>query len=148
MNFKSREHEKLVEELTIGEVAQQAGIHASAIRYYESVEILPAPRRINGQRRYDTHVFERLAVIQMAQQAGFTVSEIRTLFNGFTAETPASVRWEALSRQKLIEVNALLQRVQAMKQLIEEGLLRCRCLTLDECAHYIHNQGNCETSNP
>jgi MerR family redox-sensitive transcriptional activator SoxR len=148
VNFKSRGNEKLVQELTIGEVAQQAGIRASAIRYYESVEILPAPRRINGQRRYDSRIFERLAVIQMAQQAGFTVSEIHTLFNGFSAETPASARWEALSRQKLIEVDALLQRVQSMKQLIEEGLLRCRCLTLDECARHIHNQGNCETPHP
>ncbi len=137
-----------MEGLTIGEVAQRAGIRASAIRYYESVEVLPAPRRINGHRRYDSRVFERLAVIQMAQQAGFTVSEIRTLFNGFTTETPASVRWQALASQKLVEVDALMRRVQAMKQLLEEVLLRCRCLTLDECAKYICDQGEGETLAP
>lgn len=134
-----------MEELTIGEVAQRAGIHASAIRYYESVKVLPEPRRINGRRRYDSSVLDRLAVIQMAQQAGFKVSEIRTLFNGFTTETPASVRWQELAGRKLVEVDALLRRVQAMKRLLEEELLRCRCLTLDECAHYIRDQGDGET---
>ena len=131
-----------MEALTIGEVAQRAGIRTSAIRYYESVDILPAPLRINGRRRYDSRVFDRLAIIQMAQQAGFTVSEIRALFNGFAADTPAAERWQALARQKLVEVDALLLRTQAMKQLLEEKLLRCRCLTLDECARCIHDQGN------
>lgn len=137
-----------MEELTIGTVAQQAGIRASAIRYYESVELLPAPRRINGRRLYDSSVLDRLAIIQMAQHAGFTVSEIRTLFNGFTPETPASVRWEALARQKLTEVDALILRAQAMKRVLEEELLRCRCLTLDECASYIRDQAEGETLVP
>ena len=137
-----------MEEFTIGEVAQQAGIRASAIRYYESVDVLPAPQRINGRRRYDSRVFERLAVIQMAQQAGFTVAEIRTLFNGFPAETPASARWEALAQQKLVEVDALILRARAMKRVLEEELLRCRCLTLDECTRCIREQGEGETPVP
>jgi MerR family transcriptional regulator, redox-sensitive transcriptional activator SoxR len=134
-----------MEELTIGEVAKQAGIRASAIRYYESVEVLPAPQRVNGRRRYDSRVLERLAVIQIAQQAGFTVAEIRTLFNGFAPETPASTRWEALAQQKLAEVDTLIRRAQAMKRVMEEELLRCRCLTLDECARCIRDQGKGET---
>jgi MerR family transcriptional regulator, redox-sensitive transcriptional activator SoxR len=137
-----------MEEFAIGEVARRVGIRASAIRYYESVEVLPAPQRINGRRRYDARVFDRLAVIQIAQQAGFTVAEIQTLFNGFTTETTASARWEVLARQKLVEVDALMSRVQAMKGILEEILLRCRCLTLDECAQCIRDQGEGETLAP
>ncbi len=137
-----------MEEFAIGEVARRVGIRASAIRYYESVEVLPAPERINGRRRYDARVFDRLAVIQMAQQAGFTVAELRTLFNGFTTETTASARWEVLARQKLVEVDALMRRVQAMRGILEEILLRCRCLTLDECAQCIRDQGEGETLAP
>ena len=130
-----------MEELTISEVAERAGIRASALRYYESVEVLPTPQRVNGRRRYDSRVFDRLAIIQMAQEAGFTVAEIRTLFNGFTMETTASARWETLARQKLVEVDALMIRAQTMKRILEEQLLRCRCLTLDECAQSIRDQG-------
>ena len=137
-----------MEEFAIGEVARRVGIRASAIRYYESVEVLPAPQRINGRRRYDARVFDRLAVIQMAQQAGFTVAELQTLFNGFTTETTASARWEVLARQKLVEVDALMRRVQAMRGILEEILLRCRCLTLDECAQCIREQGEGETLAP
>ena len=114
-----------MEELTIGEVAERAGVRASALRYYESVEVLPTPQRVNGHRRYDSRVFDRLAIIQIAQEAGFTVAEIRTLFNGFTMETTASARWETLARQKLVEVDALMIRAQTMKRILEEQLLRC-----------------------
>jgi MerR family transcriptional regulator, redox-sensitive transcriptional activator SoxR len=137
-----------MEEFTIGEVAQRAGIRASAIRYYESVGVLPAPRRINGRRRYDSSVLDRLAVIHMAQRAGFTVAEIQTLFNSFTTETPASARWEALAQLKLAEVDALIRRAQAMKRMLEEELLRCSCLTLDESARYLREQGEGETLIP
>ena len=36
-----------MEELTIGAVARQAGLRPSALRYYESIGLLPAPRREN-----------------------------------------------------------------------------------------------------
>jgi MerR family redox-sensitive transcriptional activator SoxR len=80
----------MVEELSIGEVARQVGIRASAIRYYEQAGLLPAPRRRSGQRRYDPDIIDRLALIEFAQQAGFTIGEIRTLFEGFEQETPMS----------------------------------------------------------
>lgn len=43
-----------------GEVAQQAGIQPSAIRYYESEGLLPAPERVNGRRKYDARVLQRI----------------------------------------------------------------------------------------
>jgi MerR family transcriptional regulator, redox-sensitive transcriptional activator SoxR len=135
-----------METLTIGEVAQRAGIRTSAIRYYESVGVLPAAQRINGIRRYDTSVFERLTIIQMAQQAGFSVSEMWTLFNGFATETPVSDRWQQLARQKLVEVEALIRHAQAMKRVLEEELLLCRCLTFEECVRCIHDEYEGETA--
>jgi hypothetical protein len=38
--------------LTIGQVAEQAGVRASRIRYYEQIGVLPQPDRIGGHRRY------------------------------------------------------------------------------------------------
>ncbi len=109
-------------ELTIGEVARRAGIRPSALRYYESVGLLPAPRRVGGQRLYGAGVLDQLAVIHLAQQAGFTVVEIRTLLHGFTADTPPPARWRALAERKLVEVDGLLRRVQLMKRLLEVSL--------------------------
>src|SRR5436309_2525630 len=129
-----------MEALTIGEVAKQAGIKASAIRYYESVGILPQPQRLHGHRRYDSGVLSRLTLIGVAQQAGFTIAEIHRLFEGFDGDVPASARWQELAHQKLIEVNALIAHAQDMKRLLEEGLLRCVCITLEECAVHFNEK--------
>lgn len=127
-----------MEELTISAVARRAGIRPSAIRYYESIHLLPAPRRSSGRRRYDASVLHRLALIQRAQEAGFTVAEIKSLFYDFAAEIPASERWQALAQRKLVEVEALIIRAQGMKRMLEECVLQCRCPSLEECARLIY----------
>ena len=122
-----------MEDLAIGEVARRAGLRPSAIRYYESVDLLPEPRRVRGQRRYDPSVLDHLAFIQISQDAGFTVAEMRDLIHGAAPGEPLSAHWQALAARKLAEIEALIARAQAMKTLLEEGI-RCECLTLHDCA--------------
>jgi MerR family redox-sensitive transcriptional activator SoxR len=136
----------MIEEMTISEVARNAKLRPSAIRYYESIGLLPAPQRVSGRRCYDGSVLQRLAVIQLAQEAGFSVAEIKRLFYDFDADTPASERWQALAAQKLAEVEALIARAQGMKRLLEECLLKCRCLSLEECARLIDERHGDEAS--
>ena len=126
-----------MESMSIGEVARNTGVRPSALRYYEGVGLLPLPERANGRRRYDgellREVLDRLAVVRVAKQAGFTISEIRTLLDGFSEDTPPSERWRILARDKLPEVEALVERALSMKDLLERGL-RCECLRLEECS--------------
>ena len=118
--------------LTISEVAKQAGIRASAIRYYESVGLLPPPQRVSGHRRYQADVLRRLAFIQAAQTVGFSVAEMRTLLQELDGGAPLSTRWQSLARQKLADVDALIERAQGMKRILEQGL-DCGCPDLEEC---------------
>ena len=80
-------------DLPIGEVARRAGIRPSALRFYESIGLMPAPKRVNGRRRYDESTVQMLRVVQLAQRAGFTVAEIQTLPHGFAPDTPPADRW-------------------------------------------------------
>ena len=121
-----------MEDWSIGEVARQAGLRPSALRYYESIGLLPAPRRVNGRRRYDPSTVQQLTVLQFARQAGFTIAEIQTLFHGFAAETPPAARWQALAEQKLCELDALIEQAQHMRQILKSGL-QCGCLRLEDC---------------
>ncbi|HEY8285143.1 MAG TPA: MerR family transcriptional regulator [Chloroflexota bacterium] len=123
----------MADDLTITFIARRAGIRASAIRYYESVGLLPAPARINGRRRYDSTILPRLALIATAQEMGFTIKEISTLMHGFDPDVPASARWRVLAAAKLKEVEALIERAEGMRQLLGEAL-SCGCLSLDSCA--------------
>lgn len=93
--------------LSIGQVARQAGLRPSAIRYYESIAVLPSPRRVDGQRRYDRTVLDRLAFIQIAQRLGFTLTEIQLLFHNREEDAPLSERWRGLANRKLAEVETL-----------------------------------------
>jgi MerR family transcriptional regulator, redox-sensitive transcriptional activator SoxR len=120
------------ETLTIGKVARQAGVSGPTMRYYESIGLLPAPRRVNGRRRYDASVLQRLRIIRVAQRAGFTLGEIRELFQAFPAGTTPAVRWESLARRKLAELDAQLARIEVMRGVLREGI-RCGCLTMEQC---------------
>lgn len=120
------------DQLSIGDVAQQVGVQPSALRYYESIGLLPAPQRVNGRRHYDADVLQRLSVIQLAKDAGFTITEIQTLLHGFEPDTPPSARWRALATEKLSELDAFIERAEAMKQLLKAGI-ECGCLRFEDC---------------
>ena len=116
--------------LSIGEVAKRAGLRPSALRYYEEVGLLSPSDRVSGRRHYDASVLDRLRVIACAQSAGFTIVEIRELLQG---EDGAQGAWRDLAERKLLELNALIDRAQATRRLLEDSL-QCACQSLEECA--------------
>jgi len=122
-----------MDDLSIGDVARRTGVRPSALRYYESIGLLSAPRRVNGRRRYDEDAVQRVRVIQLAQMAGFTIAEIQTLLNGFEPDTSPTARWQLLARQKLVELDKIIAHATQMKQVLESGL-SCGCLRMEECA--------------
>ncbi|MBV9787499.1 MAG: MerR family transcriptional regulator [Chloroflexi bacterium] len=135
-----------MEDLAIGEVARRAGIRTSAVRYYESIGLLPAPKRVSGRRRYTEDTVQILKVVQLAQAAGFTIAEIQILLNGFAPEAPPSARWQLLARQKLRELDAVIERTQIMKRILESSL-SCGCLRLEDCAALLAGDHNTQESN-
>ncbi len=118
--------------LSISQVARQAGVRPSTLRYYESIGLLPAPQRQSGRRRYDAGVFQRLEIIRTAQQAGFTLAELRVLFDDILTGASPATRWHELIGRKLQEMNALLLNVQSMKTLLED-IMRCDDESLEDC---------------
>ena len=121
-----------MEDLTISEVARRSGVQATTIRYYESINVLPAPRRANGRRRYDAAVVDRLAFIHIAQRLGFSLSEIGLLFEQRDTAVPLPERWQALAREKLADVDRLIRHAREVRQTLISGL-GCGCPNLDDC---------------
>lgn len=119
--------------LSIGEVAGQAGINVSAIRFYERQGLLPEPERVSGQRRYTVAVVQRLGIIDAAKQAGFTLDEVGVLLASTDQGAPAHEQLRALADRKLPEVDSLIERAQAMRDWLNTAST-CGCDTLDTCA--------------
>jgi MerR family redox-sensitive transcriptional activator SoxR len=121
--------------LTIGEIASRAGVRASRIRYYEQVGVLPPPERAGGQRRYSDDVLHRLAIIQVAQRAGLSLDEIRDLTHPENGQS-AGEGIRALAERKLPDIEALIERAQAVKRWLEIAQ-SCDCATVDACRLFV-----------
>jgi MerR family redox-sensitive transcriptional activator SoxR len=117
---------------TIGEVARQARLKPSAIRYYESVGLLPVPERESGQRRYGDDTLRRLQVIDVAKRAGFSLEEARVLLATGHGGPPAHAQLRELAERKLPEVDELIERARAMRAWLVSASA-CDCETLDVC---------------
>lgn len=64
--------------MRIGELADETGVSAKAVRFYERVGLLPAPARTpGGYRDYGRDAITRLRFIKSAQAIGLTLGEIR-----------------------------------------------------------------------
>lgn len=122
--------------LTIGEVAKQTGIAASALRYYEREGLIPRADRRGGKRVYNEDILDRLALIGVCKGAGFTIAEMQTLIRGFGRRTPPGHRWRKLAADKLGELEARIAEVERMKRVLEV-VTRCDCPTLEECSRAI-----------
>lgn len=118
--------------MRIGELAAQAGVRRSTIRYYERRGLLPAPRPLSGHRRYDAHALRRLRFVRLAQAAGMTLEEVRRLVDGFPVGTPAPQRWASVRTAKLAAIERRIAALQLAKRILR-GSARCRCRRLEEC---------------
>ena len=117
-------------QLAIGEVAGQAGMSASRIRYYEARGLLPAPERVSGKRRYESDVLRRLAIIDAAQRVGFGLEEIRDLLG--SRDELAHERLRQLALAKLPELDQLIERAVSVRRLLEI-CSECDCESIDVC---------------
>jgi MerR family redox-sensitive transcriptional activator SoxR len=122
--------------LSIGEVAEKAGTSISAIRFYEREGLLPAAERVSGQRRFTEETAQRLGIIDVAKQAGFSLEEIGILLTSIDEGAPAHQQLQALATRKLPEVNALIERAQAMRDWLTTAS-ECGCDSLESCALFV-----------
>jgi MerR family redox-sensitive transcriptional activator SoxR len=126
-------HEPL---LTIGEVAERAGVRTSHIRFYERVGVLPEAERVSGQRRYREEVLHRLSIIDVAQRAGLTLEEITPLTGPKNRSADASRHIRALADAKLPHIQALITRAQAVKHWLQVAQ-NCDCTSVDVCGLFV-----------
>ncbi len=118
--------------MRIGEVAKQAKISASALRYYEEIGLIPPPVRVNGQRQYDDTIFDRLKHIRLAQSVGFSLDEIYHLLHDDTTHQTLSARWKPLVVHKIHDIQTKIQHLHTNLQILARGL-DCSCTSFQDC---------------
>ena len=121
------------DELTIGAVAERAGVATSALRYYEAEGLIRSERADSGHRRFHRDVLRRIAFIRSAQQVGLSLEEIRaalaTLPNN---RTPNKSDWARLSKEWRPRVDEQIAQLERMRDRLT-GCIGCGCLSLQLC---------------
>jgi MerR family redox-sensitive transcriptional activator SoxR len=122
--------------LTIGEVAERAGVTTSALRYYESRGLIDAERTDGGQRRYHREVLRRIAFIGVAQTVGLSLDEIEAALARLPhGRTPTKADWERVSRSWQPRLDARIAELQRLRDELT-SCIGCGCLSLRACALY------------
>ncbi|MBP5946342.1 MULTISPECIES: MerR family transcriptional regulator [unclassified Pseudomonas] len=85
----------------IGQAAQRSGTTIKSIRHYESIGLLPTPRRQGNYRLYDQQSVELLIFIKCAKDMGFRLKELQAIFSGHHGEAmPWALAQQAIEAKK------------------------------------------------
>lgn len=128
--------------MRIGQLATRTGLTPSAIRFYESIGLLPpADRTSNGYRAYGEDAVLRLQILTLSQSFGLSLDSLRAVFlgaKGFSKdmmlgrledrldEIESSIRLLAEQRQELQRVHAALRNAWASGECVAPASLRRR----------------------
>lgn len=126
----------MTEGLSIGDLADRTGLAVSAIRFYETHDIVKPLRNKGGHRRYGRADIRRLSFVMAAQNLGFPLAEIaqhlRTLPDH---KAPTKADWTRISKTFRHKIDARIAALQELRDKLD-GCIGCGCLSLKACALY------------
>lgn len=125
--------------MNIGEVAERTGVPPKTIRYYEEIELIPAPARgDNGYRTYTDDAVHTLRFVASARNLGFTVEQCRALLALYRDKTRASADVKRVANEHIAEIDRRIDELQAMRKVLADLARRCHgderpdCPIIDE----------------
>ena len=115
-----------MEKLTIGKVANSAGINLETIRYYERIGLMPEPGRTgSGHRNYAAGHVRRLTFIRRARELGFTIEDIRALLELAEPGRVSCGEVQKIAARHLHNVRSKLADLAKMEQLLAKTVAQC-----------------------
>ncbi|GAA1937777.1 hypoxia response transcriptional regulator [Brevibacterium antiquum] len=107
--------------MRIGEVANAAGVSTKAVRFYEEIDLLPAPARsANGYRDYHPEILHRLGFITRGRRAGLSLSQVREILALHeTGQTPCAHVRETL-HQQLADLDEQIAALSALRATVAQ----------------------------
>lgn len=120
--------------LTIGEMSRRTGVAVSALRYYESLELIAAVRTSGNQRRFPRHMLRRVSLITVAKNLGVPLSDVQATFSSVPLDrTPSHEDWQRASRAWKRQLEERRRGIERL-ELELTGCIGCGCLSMKACA--------------
>lgn len=119
--------------MVIHELAQQSGMSAGTIRYYESIGLMPKPERsANNYRQYTSVDVERLRLIAGARGLGIPLADIADILRARDdGVAPCQRVLDALD-QRLVEIDRRIANLLALRETLDQLKRKGAALPLDD----------------
>jgi MerR family mercuric resistance operon transcriptional regulator len=109
--------------VTIGKLAEAAGVNVETIRYYQRRGLLQEPvKPLYGQRHYSLEQAKRVRFIKRAQALGFTLAEVGQLLLN---EARSCKTTRALAAHKLELIDEKMADLGAVRQALGKLVQQC-----------------------
>lgn len=110
--------------LTVSDVAAEAGVAPSAVRFYETYGVITATRTASNQRRFDRSAGCRIKVAKLAQRVGLTVREIAEVFADLPAD-PGPADWDRVANVLIAEAETRTAQLRSRLSDMRSGTRLC-----------------------
>lgn len=112
------------ETLTIGVLADAAGVNVETIRFYQRKDLMQEPDRpLGGIRRYGKADLARVRFIKSAQRLGFSLDEVGDLLKLEDGSHCTEARAQA--ERKLADVRERLADLRRIEAVLQDLVQRC-----------------------
>lgn len=110
--------------MTIGKLAQSAGVNVETIRYYQRLKLIDEPAKpLGGVRRYTGAAVARVKFIKRAQELGFALAEIQRLLSLEDPQSCGAAR--TLAAEKLALVESRVTDLVRLRGVLKDLIGRC-----------------------
>jgi Cu(I)-responsive transcriptional regulator len=120
--------------MNIGEAAQESGVSAKMIRYYEETGLVPKPSRTaSGYRSYHHSDVHRLRFVGRARDLGFSMEKISQLLLLWQDRKRPSREVKKLAQLHLDDLQQQIQRLQEMHNTLQHLVDACQGNSRPHC---------------
>jgi MerR family transcriptional regulator, copper efflux regulator len=103
--------------LTVGKLAEAAGVGVETIRFYQKRGLLEVPDTNSGYRKYEARDVARIQFIKRSQAIGFTLKEIAELIE---LEQDAAARCGDLNTRARSKIQVIDEKVAELARMRAE----------------------------
>jgi Cu(I)-responsive transcriptional regulator len=117
-----------------GLLSKKADINIETLRYYESIGLLPKPKRLDsGYRIYSETDLKQLLFIKHAKILGFSLKEIKELLYLKVDKERNCTDVRQIAEKKISEIDFKLKEMEKIKKALTKLAEKCRNKNAEEC---------------
>ena len=124
--------------MNIGDAAEQSGLPAKTIRYYEDIGLITPDRAGNGYRDFSESHIHKLKFLHRSRNLGFSIEDCRMLLSLYEDKNRASGEVRSVAKEHLSTIETKIAELQSMHATLSDLVHKCHgddrpdCPILDE----------------